>query len=108
PFTMNSLSKMIVAHAPASPVVESTGLAMVHVGAIDGAWFLSLLTVPVGLAIFLIVWMASHAINVLILLSPWGAIDAALKTARTALLGLIVVAATMDPWISAGLSLVVI
>ena len=46
-------------------------------------WFV----VGICIAIFAIVWMASHAINVLILLSPWGAIDAALKSARTARLG---------------------
>lgn len=108
PFTMSALSKMIVAHAPAAPVIESTGLAFIHIGAIDGSWFLSLLTVPFGVAVFALVWMASHAINVLILLSPWGAIDAALKGARTALLGLITVAATLNPWISAALSLVII
>lgn len=108
PFTMNSLSKMIAAHEPVGPVVESTGLAFIHIGAIDGTWLLNLLTVPFGIAVFLVVWMASHAINVLILLSPWGAIDAALKGARTALLGLITITATLDPWISAGLSLVVI
>jgi hypothetical protein len=108
PFTMNSLSNMIAAHAPASPVVHSTGLAMLHIGAIDGSWILNLLTVPFGIAVFSLVWMASHAINVLILLSPWGAIDAALKTARTALLGLIPLTATISPWLSVALSLTLI
>lgn len=108
PFTMNSLSKMIAAHEPVAPVIESTGLAFIHIGAINGAWFLNLLTVPLGIAVFLIVWMASHAINVLILLSPWGAIDAALKGMRMALLGLITITATLNPWVSAALSAVVI
>jgi hypothetical protein len=108
PFTMNSLSKMIVAHEPVRHGIESTGLAFIHLGAIDLSWLLNLLTVPFGVAVFLLVWMASHAINVLILLSPWGAIDAVLKGARTALLGLITVTATLNPWVSAALSLVVI
>lgn len=108
PFTMNSLSKMIVAHEPVRHGLESTGLAFINLGSIDGSWLLNLLTVPFGVAVFLIVWMASHAINALILLSPWGAIDAVLKGARTALLGLITVSATLNPWISAALSLVVI
>ena len=107
PLTMSSLSKLIVAHAHA-PVVESTGLAFIHIGAIDGSWFLNLLTVPFGVAVFALVWMASHAINVLILLSPWGAIDAALKGARAALLGLVTLSAALNPWISAALSLVII
>jgi hypothetical protein len=64
--------------------------------------------VPFGIAIFALVWLASHAINVLILLSPWGAIDAALKVARTALLGLLTICATLNPWVGAALSLVII
>ncbi len=110
PFTMASVSKMMVggkALAVGAAVVPS-GLAMVQVGAIDFSWLLNILTVPFGLAVFAFVWMASHAINVLILLSPWGAIDAALKGARTALLGLLTIAATINPWVGAMLSLVVI
>ena len=111
PFTMASLSKMIVASAPAVPAGDAmlhTGTATIAVGAIDWSWLLNLLTVPVGVAVFAVVWLASHAINALILLSPWGAIDAALKGARTALLGLITITAMLNPWISAALSLVVI
>ena len=108
PFTMSSLSKMIVSAAPAGEGLLHSGTATVMVGAMDGSWLLNLLTVPIGIAVFAVVWLASHAINVLILLSPWGAIDAALKGARTALLGLIVVTATLNPWLSAVLSLAVI
>jgi len=111
PFTMAAVSKMMVAAQaggePGGGLVPS-GLAMLHVGAIDFSWLLNLLTVPFGLAMFAVVWMASHAINVLILLSPWGAIDAALKAARTALLGLLTVTAMLNPWVGAALSLVVI
>ncbi|HEY0945998.1 MAG TPA: hypothetical protein VGD81_12055 [Opitutaceae bacterium] len=113
PFTMDALSNMILGTGDAStaalssPLVPS-GLAAIHVAAIDWSWLLNLLTVPFGLAVFVVVWMASHAINALILLSPWGAIDAALKAARTAVLGLITLSATLDPWIGAVLSLVVI
>lgn len=106
PFTMIALSDMIATHVPQE--THHTGLAMLHLGAIDFSWLLNILTVPFGIAVFAVVWMASHAINVLILLSPWGAIDAALKGARTALLGLLTITATMNPWISAALSLVVI
>ncbi len=108
PFTMSAMSKMIVSHDPAGSGIGSTGLAAIHLGAIDASWFLSILTIPFGIAIFALVWMASHAINALILLSPWGAIDAALKGARTALLGVITLSATLNPWISAALSLIII
>lgn len=110
PFAMDAMSGMIFNREPAVAVGSALpqGVAAIPIAAFDASWLLNLLTVPVGIAIFLIVWLASHAINVLILLSPWGAIDAALKAARTALLGLITLTATMNPWLSAGLSLVVI
>ncbi|MBP6507160.1 MAG: hypothetical protein KA257_06310 [Opitutaceae bacterium] len=110
PFTMDSLSKMIVANAPADTghALSTGGLAMLHFGTIDLSWLLNILTVPFGIAMFALVWMASHAINVLILLSPWGAIDAALKGARTALLGVLTLTATMNPWMGAALSIVLL
>ncbi len=110
PFTMDALSKMVLSGktAAAGAALAPDGLAMIHVGALDFSSVLNVLTVPFGLAVFVIVWMASHAINVLILLSPWGAIDAALKGMRTALLGLLTLSATINPWLGAALSLVVI
>lgn len=91
-----------VAHATA------TGFAMMPPLAMNWAPFVDVLMVPLSIAIFAIVWMASHAINVLILLSPWGAVDAGLKAARTALLGLLTLTATINPWAGALLSLIVI
>lgn len=112
PFAVSAMTKLVfdggaVAAAPTAVLMPS-GLAAIHVAAVDFTWLLNLLTVPFGLAIFGVVWLGSHAINVLILLSPWGAIDAGLKAARTALLGLVTVAATLDPRVGAVLSLVVI
>lgn len=116
PFTMSSLSKMIVGsgdsaatHAGnAGDLLLHAGTATVTIGAIDWSWLLNILTVPLGIAVFAIVWLASHAINALILLSPWGAIDAVLKGARTALLGLIPLVATLNPWMSLLLSLILV
>jgi hypothetical protein len=110
PFTMSAVSKMMVggSAAAAGHAAGAGGLAMLPLGAFDGSSLLSVLTVPFGVAMFALVWMASHAINVLILLSPWGAIDAALKAARTGLLGLLTLTATINPWLGAALSLVVV
>jgi len=111
PFMMAAVSKLLVPSKMAGvegAVLESSGMAMLQVGAIDFSWLLNLLTVPFAIAIFAVVWMASHAINVLILLSPWGAIDAALKGMRAGLLGLLTLSATINPWIGALLSVVVI
>lgn len=112
PFTMVALSKMIAGSGDTTAlnpeVLSMSGLATIHLAAIDGSWLLNILTVPLGIAIYAIVWMGSHAINGLILLSPWGAIDATLKTAKTALLGLVALTAQLDPMISAILSVVLI
>lgn len=109
PFTLTSLSGMIfsgggVASGSASGLMPS-GLASIQVAAIDFSWLLNLLTIPFGVAVFVVVWMAAHAINVLILISPWGAIDAVLKVARTGVLGLLTVTSAIDPEIAALMSL---
>lgn len=110
PFTMSAVSSMLLGGktAETGAAFAPDGLAMIQVGAMDFSAVLNVLTVPCGLAMFAVVWMASHAINVLILVSPWGAIDAALKGMRTALLGLLTLSATINPWLGAVLSLVVI
>ncbi|MBI5769256.1 MAG: hypothetical protein HZA93_15790 [Verrucomicrobia bacterium] len=110
PLTMSAVSKMVLGGGTAAVEhgAQTGGLAMLPLGAADLSWLLNLATVPFGVAMFALVWMASHAINVLILLSPWGAIDAALKAARTGLLGLLTLSATINPWLGAVLSLVVI
>ncbi len=111
PFTMSAVSGLLLggklgAVDGGGPAID--GLAMIQIGAMDFSAVLNVLTVPFGLAMFAVVWMASHAINVLILVSPWGAIDAALKGMRTALLGLLTLSAMINPWLGAVLSLVVI
>ena len=111
PFALDAMADLLIHSdkpAAALPGFATGGLATIQFGAFDLTWLLNLLTVPFGIAVFVVVWLASHSINMLILLSPWGAIDAALKAARTALLGLITISATMNPWVGAGLSLAVI
>lgn len=113
PFALDTMTKLLIDSGPspvavAVPMLTPSGFAMIQLGAVDLSWMLNLLTVPFGIAVFALVWLASHAINVLILLSPWGAIDAALKAARTGLLGLVTISATMNPWIGAALSVVLI
>jgi hypothetical protein len=110
PITINAVNSWMFGGQDATAVaaISGSGLAMMPWGAADLSWLLNILTVPFGLAMFAVVWMASHAINVLILLSPWGAIDAALKAARTSVLGALTVTATLDPKIGAILSIVVI
>ncbi len=108
PITMNSLSHLVIGGPTGAQAAWPAGLAVLPVGAMDWSWLLNVLTVPLGVAVFAVVWMASHAITVLILLSPWGAVDAALKSARTALLGLLTVTATISPGLGALLSLAIV
>ena len=102
-------SKMIMSSSGLEGVeFHSTGLAMLPVASFDMSWLLNIVMVPLTVVVFAIVWVAGHAINVLILLSPWGAIDAALKAGRTALLGLVTATAWIDPVVGATLSVVII
>ena len=99
---------MTEASGPATDVATGTGLAMLPVAMIDYSWLLAALMVPLSIAVFGVVWLTSHAINVLILLSPWGGVDAALKGVRTGLLGLWTATAWIDPVTGVTLSLVIV
>lgn len=79
------------AEAPAGAI----GLGIT--GAIDAAW----LTTPLALAWFAVVWVCSHSINVLILLSPFSWVDTLLKLARSALLWLVGLTYLISPVVAA-------
>ncbi len=83
--------------------LSGTGLAM-----IDLHWLGNALLVPVALAAFVVVFLASTAINILILLSPFTTVDAALKGFRLAVLGSVAVSAWANPWVGAAWALVII
>lgn len=76
--------------------------------AIDLSWLYNALMVPVAMAAFFIVFLASNAINILILLSPFGAVDAALKAFRTSIIASVAVSSWANPWIGAAWALVII
>ena len=110
PFSLDTLTSLIGSGGGGghAEVLGSTGLAMIQLGALDGATVLNILLAPFAVAVFLLVWFTAHAINVLILLSPWGAVDAALKSARISVLGLLVVTPHINPWLGVACSVVVI
>ncbi len=109
PFSLDALGKAIGLGSVAggSPLADS-GLAVISLGSIDASWGLTVLMLPLAAAIFGVVWITSHAINVLILLSPWGTVDAALKAARLGLLSLLTLTASINPMVGAVLSIVII
>lgn len=84
-------------------LTRELGLAMV-----DGGAILNTLAIPVAIAAFFVVWMLSHVVNVLILLSPFSAVDAVLKSARLFLLALVAGSAAVSPWVGAAVAGVVV
>ena len=71
---------------------------------IDATW----LMVPAAVVAFLLVWVCSHAINVLIILSPFSTVDALLKILRTALLASVGILYFIAPWLAAAFCVVII
>jgi hypothetical protein len=100
------VAQEMVKHMQAEKAIEvppamigGAGLAM-----IDMTW----LMVPAAVIAFLLVWVCSHAINVLIILSPFSTLDALLKIARTSVLASVGVIYAIAPWLAAALCLVII
>jgi hypothetical protein len=69
--------------------------------AIDAGTIGNLLLTPLAIALFIVVWLASHAINILILLSPFTSLDTALKGLRIGMLGLVSGTAFLNPYLGA-------
>lgn len=83
------------------PTASIAGLGFVG---IDAAW----LIVPAAVVAFLLVWICSHAINVLIILSPFSTLDALLKLARTGVLMSVGLVYAIAPWLAAALCVAII
>jgi len=76
-------------------------------------WLYDLLVTPVAMLLFFLVFLASNAINILILLSPLPIIDTTLKAFRTSILASVLGSSflgqwTGHPWVGALWSLVII
>ena len=103
-----------VAFVPiAASVFHATGNTGASLGAlgfagIDLHWLYNGIMVPVSMAAFFIVFLASNAINILILLSPFTIVDAGLKAFRTAILASVAASAWANPWIGAAWALIII
>ncbi len=76
--------------------------------AIDAGTVGNMLLFPFALAVFVVVFLASNAVNVLILLSPFTTLDTLLKSIRIGLLSILAGGAFANPYIGAALSIVVI
>ena len=78
----NALTGSGLAMAPLANIVEAS---------LASPW----VTVLLSLALFAVVWLTSHAIHVLIALSPFGIVDTGLKLAKLGLLTLLTACAAM-------------
>jgi len=87
---------------------ESASLPHHGLAFIDPVGVLNLLLLPLAIAAFILVFLAGHAINVLILVSPFGLLDAALKSFRTFLMTTVLAASMANPYLGALWSVVLI
>lgn len=67
-----------------------------------------IVTIPLAIVAFLTVWLACHAINVLIALCPFGFIDGILKLFKACLLSSVVISSFISPYLGAAVSLVIL
>jgi hypothetical protein len=86
----------------------SVSLSSLGLAAMDFHWLYNVLVTPVAMAAFFIVFLASNAINILILLSPFTTVDSALKAFRTAILASVGVSAWINPWLGAAWALIIL
>jgi hypothetical protein len=75
---------------------------------IDLSWLGNGILVPIAMLAFFFVFLASNAINVLILLSPFAVVDTALKGFRALVLLTVTATAFANPWVGAIWALVII
>jgi len=87
----------------------ASGVAMLPMASIaDSALHTPWVTVPLAVAAFGIVWLSSHAINVLIAFSPFGLVDTGLKLLKLGILAVVAASAAIHPWLGAAVALVLI
>jgi hypothetical protein len=99
---------LIAAVFSSAGVDDSTLYGDAGLAAINIAPLLNILTIPFAVAAFVVVWMVSHVINVLIIISPFTTVDAALKSVRLFFLSTVAGTAFVDPYVGAVWSLVLI
>ena len=98
------------ARAPQTAVdLTGTGLAVMPLASfIDFGMHTPWVSIPVAIVAFVVVWLSSHTLNVLIALSPFGIVDAGLKLAKLGLIGLVAGSTIVHPYAGAFVSLVLI
>ncbi len=106
PFVTSQVSRHLT-DATASRNVHLPHIAMVPIGSV-AAISMQVILMAAALLTFGAVWITFHALHVLISLSPFGFVDAALKLCKTALLSIMVIATWINPWLGACIAVVVV
>jgi hypothetical protein len=75
---------------------------------VDATTLANFVFIPAMMLVFFVVCIASSAINILILLSPFRIVDLALKAFRAALLSVVTLSALANPWLGAFVALLVV
>lgn len=112
----NKVSGLVAAGAFVPIIASVFGSDAVKEAVAGNAMFASLgvsgifnvLMVPFAIIAFAVVWLSAHAINMLILISPFGTVDAGLKAFRTFLLSTVTVAGFANPIVGLVWSLIII
>ena len=98
----------IVASVFGSEAVKEAVAGNAMFASLGVSGFFNVLMVPFALVAFGVVWLAAHAINMLILISPFATVDAGLKAFRTFLLSTVTLSGFADPTVGAVWSLLII
>ncbi|BCU77903.1 hypothetical protein [Luteolibacter sp. LG18] len=107
PFIAREMARHFQAASPDGPVALLVPIASLTGMSVASVSMVVVFTVASVVA-FLAVWLTGHAINVLIILSPFSLLDAALKLVRVAVVALIALLYAFSPWIAAGLCVCII
>ncbi|MBI3877668.1 MAG: hypothetical protein HY300_17205 [Verrucomicrobia bacterium] len=89
-------------------VKTDASLSSLGFATVDFSPLLNALMVPIALAAFGVVWLVSHAVHMLILISPFATVDAALKAFRAFLLSTVAITSFVNPYVGAAWALVLI
>lgn len=103
PFLDHELAKVF---AKGDDPITLTGFAAAGFATIDpvlaqSPTLLLVLLVPFSLIAFFAVWLSSHALNVLLLFSPFGLLDLFLKTSRVLFIGFLALLSAVAPVLAA-------
>lgn len=97
------VTSLFKAWVPSDASLDTSGFAFVQFASIWGYVML-----PFAFAAFCVVWLVSHTIQILILVSPFATVDAALKAFRAFLLSTVTVTSFANSYVGAIWSLVLI